>query len=452
MKVMGTWLGLRAAGVVFAAVVLMAASAPGASARSRCDICSSAIAGEYYQTEESPVRTFCDRCYTRYPHCPGCGSPVRASASFYRDQKVCSNCVRRVGRCAACADVLLGKFYKADGAARPERFCESCYQTGPRCALCDLPFQGMYPCDGRHVCIHCLKAAKRCATCRQPILNTFYTIDFVEGTFCRKCFQERPHCDFCNKPILTGGRELEDGRRSCATCAAAAVSTMREATDLLGETVRYLQTELGMTLQSTFDLVLVDSREMAVLTGNTSSYSSERRRGEGVLRELGLFSSRPTPENPRPVIAILSDLPRTAFLETAAHECAHLWQHERNPWLKDKQTVEGFAQWVAAKWLLRQGLESAHARLESNDDPVYGSGFHKIRAREDRADAAAVFDYVRDHQRDGRKPPAPPSPASPKPLSRVLPGRYLTGDYAFFRTAVVVEPRLLRRRLAAAAP
>jgi hypothetical protein len=273
----------------------------------------------------------------------------------------------RYGKCANCGDVLIGPFVQARGSNT--RYCKRCFDTKPRCVRCGLPVKRLQETPEGYACAACLSQVHHCDACGAPILGKWYEIRFLAGRFCRVCREQRPQCDFCGRPIVTGGVSYPDGRRSCPICAATAVNSIAEARDLMSATVRYLTTEFRMSSALPFDLALVDNRQMAALNGHAAA--------KGV-KELGLYSTRATPASVRPTIAILSGLPRAAFLETAAHEYAHHWQCERNPELHNLQMIEGFAQWAAAQWLVRNKLYSTRARIENDTRPIYGVGYRKI--------------------------------------------------------------------------
>jgi hypothetical protein len=291
--------------------------------------------------------------------------------------------------------------------------------------------------DGKYVCNLCSSKADRCASCQQPILGEFYTIEFLSGHFCRKCYEERPHCDACGKPVASSGRTLSDGRSICASCDASAVRTSTETLRLAEETIAILSKTLELRVQQPFDLALVDRRQMAAATGRKEA-GGVQSGARTEMKEMGFFNSRLLPESPRPTILIMSDLPEAAFLETFAHEYAHLWQFERNPGLEDAYLREGFAQWVAAKLLASKGLESALAKLKKRTDGTYGKGYHRVVKYEESegGEASRVLSLI-GKEREARTPARIDSTT---PLEQILPASRLNGNYGYLRHAVVVAP------------
>ncbi len=363
--------------------------------------------------------------------------PVVSGNHRYQKKKVCSECAERAGICKGCGDVLLGRRYYHPDQPQTELYCETCYNSKPRCSLCDLPRKGMGRSDGKYICDLCTSKADRCSSCQQPILGEFYTIDFLSGHFCRKCYEERPHCDACGKPVASSGRTLSDGRAICASCDASAIRTHSEALRLAREAIAVLSQELEMHVQQPFDLALVDRRQMASATGRKSAGGTQSG-AKNEMKEMGFFNSRLLPESPRPTILVMSDLPEAAFLETFAHEYAHLWQFERNPGLDDAYLREGFAQWVAAKLLEKKEFETALAKLRKRTDGTYGKGYHRIVKYEESegGETARVLSLIGK----GRDPRKTSETDSNTPLEQLLPASRLNGGYGYLRQAVVVVP------------
>ncbi len=400
----------------------------------RCSICKEWIDGQYHQLGS---RVACEACYQKYPHCAGCKMPVVSGNYRYQKKRVCPECAERAGVCKGCGDVLLGRRYFHPDLPRTEQYCETCYNSKPRCSLCDLPRRGMTRHDGKYVCDLCALRADRCASCGQPIAGEFYTIDSLPGRFCRKCYEERPHCDTCGKPVASSGRTLSDGRTICARCDAAAIRSSSEAQRLAREVIEILSRELGIHVAHSFDLALVDRRQMAAATGRKKG--NEVRSGSRTeMKEMGFFNTRLLPESPRPTILIMSDLPPAAFLETFAHEYAHLWQFERNPELDDAYLCEGFAQWVAAKLLENKGLDAALAKLRKRTDGTYGKGYHRMVQYEESVDGdvAKVLFMISG----GKNPRKSTQEDAGTPLGQYLSASRLQGEYGYLRQAVLIIP------------
>jgi hypothetical protein len=206
---------------------------------------------------------------------------------------------------------------------------------------------------------------------------------------------------------------------------------------LAREAIGILSRELELHVEQPFDLALVDRRQMTSATGNKRGGGSQSG-SKTEMKEMGFFNSRLLPESPRPTILVMSDLPEAAFLETFAHEYAHLWQFERNPGLEDAYLREGFAQWVAARLLESKGFETALAKLRKRTDGTYGKGYHRIAkyAEEEGGEASKVLALIGG----GRTPRKPAETVSSTPLEEILSASHLKGAYGYLRQAVVVAP------------
>lgn len=411
----------------------------------RCDMCSRRIEGRYFTVNGHDI---CARCYGRYPKCPGCGMPVKSSPYRSGGERVCADCAARAGVCAHCGDVLLGRYYRAregDGA----RFCQRCVDTKTKCTACGLPYRDMARFNGQWICRSCQERAPKCSACGAPIAGKYYRIPYQSGQFCQACHRDRPHCDFCGRPVVEDGRSLADGRLSCGVCARDSVRDIEEVLDILAEVARFLEVHHGMVVREDYDVVLVDNNEIAAAAGRTE---------EGRVHEMGLFSNRLTPWSPRPAILVMSDLPRRACMEVVAHEYAHMWQFANNPGLRDKDVVEGFAQWVAAQFLESRREFSALAKLRARSDKWYGTGYRAVRELEIEQGADAVMRYVLSYQNDSKvsdwpqklyASPRRSEAAVPRALKDILTPRQMAQSPDFLLRAVAVSPLRIRLRRSA---
>ncbi len=323
-------------------------------------------------------------------------------------------------------------------------------QNRPCCSVCNLPARNLTKYTEGYICTSCESKARKCSACGDPILTRWYSFPGGDEYYCQTCYEQTPHCDLCSRPVGLTGRRLADNRLTCADCRRSSVDSIDHAIDLLAITVRFLESKLGLYVDEPFDLVLVDNREIARLCG--------RRQADGI-QELGIFNSRLIPESPRPTILILSDLPVTAFLETVAHEYAHLWQYTVNPHLSDERLREGFAQWVAAKWLAHCQLERPLRRLADRTDDPYGTGYQMVAQWETRHGARYLFEQVISSGRQNPKEAIRNALDQPRedrtvartgpravPLHRLLPAAVLEGENAFLKKAEPIDPLRLSFR------
>ncbi len=408
----------------------------------RCDICNKSIRGKYYKSGDHVV---CDTCYRLYDKCPGCGMPVKSSRYTYNGKKVCSSCVRKAGTCGSCGEVLLGRYYPAKHDRSVKGFCEDCYKSKPHCIGCGLPFPDMKQTAAGPICRVCESRLERCSSCNKPLTDTYFKIDHVDGKFCKDCFENHPHCDFCGRPVLNGGKTYPDKRLACLHCSNQSVTSQEEMLAILKDVAKFCEEDLKIPAPRAFDFIMVDNNQMKVIADGRNPVSIPTSKGTGSrLKELGFVASRLTAESPRMTMAILSDLPRTATMETIAHEYAHLWQFEENPSLSDLELIEGFAQWVAAKYLLHKHEWAAYAKLYSRDDPVYGQGFQRVLRTEKRSSIKGVVSYVKAYQKKDNVRAFRIEKARTEPLGEILSRRVLDGKFGFLKNAIVITPSVIK--------
>lgn len=191
--------------------------------------------------------------------------------------------------------------------------------------------------------------------------------------FCPEC-AKLPHCFVCTLPArLT---PLPDRRGICKTCDRDTVTDPARAETLFREVRREVDRLLGSRTPCRLEFHLVGREELNRLLGN---------RAEGEAGELGLYRLEQTIWQPgnrveeKCSVYLLDHLPRERFIEVAAHELAHDWQHHAAPELSDPVRREGFAEYVASRINLKHNRAALNSRMEQNADPVYGGGYRMIR-------------------------------------------------------------------------
>lgn len=88
-------------------------------------------------------------------------------------------------------------------------------------------------------------------------------------------------------------------------------------------------------------------------------------------------------------VYILEDLPIYTYMETLAHEFAHVWLNDTDSVLnsKDIAEIEGFCNLVAFRLFDGDRTRTARNQREmmlSNPDPIYGRGFRIMKERSER--------------------------------------------------------------------
>jgi hypothetical protein len=223
------------------------------------------------------------------------------------------------------------------------------------------------------------------------------------------------------------------------------VSSQEEMLEILKDVAKFCEDKMDIPPPRSFDFIMVDNNQMRIIArGRNPVEIPTSEQSHSRLKELGFVASRLTPESPRMTMAILSDLPRTATMETIAHEYAHLWQFAENPALSDMMVIEGFAQWVAAKYLLHKREWAAYSKLYAREDPVYGQGFQRVLRIEKRSNMKGVVSYVKAYQKKKNVRAFRIPKARTEPLEEILSRRVLDGEFGFLKDAIVIKPASLK--------
>lgn len=161
----------------------------------------------------------------------------------------------------------------------------------------------------------------------------------------------------------------------CNICRPSAMLEEKAMIALAYEVREHLKTQFLMPIVRPVEVAMVDTLSTM---------------GDPALRESGRFIQ--TGEKFR--IEILRGLAWEKCLETLAHEYGHAWQAESLPGIRDSETREGFAQWIAAKVLENYGLNHLIRQIEERDD-LYGRGYRAMIAMEQRLGIEGLFKALR---------------------------------------------------------
>lgn len=306
--------------------------------------------------------------------------------------------------CHLCGRELVGRYVRYETGLV---VCRACEATRPRCARCSVPLtdraiaarkSGQPP-----LCSGCARATPRCAACHQPILGVFYAFDDLlasgatERQFCARCIQHRPRCDLCSAPVADGAAPVADGQWRCALCSADLVLGEAAMRAVYQQAIIAFARVVGGRLSETPRLELVGRREMGAVrqrypgtAGGLRSEPGTQAGGQGGGHHvLGYFVYSAG----KSTIYVERALPRPVLLGTLAHELGHAWQAERAPGLRDPLLCEGFAEWVAHRVLVAEGLQDVAARATRRDD-LYGKGLRHFLDLERAHGRAAVLAAV----------------------------------------------------------
>ncbi len=231
----------------------------------------------------------------------------------------------------------------------------------------------------------------RCAACGLHVGEQAVMIEGERHIYCRYCFEVRPRCDTCGRPVGTRYWTRPDGRTLCDRCQSTAVSDPGHAHILFRRVCADAAKWLGMQLRRPCQLRLVSRRQLMSLLEKSSLHSLD---ADSRGRCFGLFIR----EGDHRSIFVEYGLPQIVLLEVMAHEYAHAWQSEQCPPDDTGEVQEGFAEWVAYKLLEGWGCWRRSNRMLRRDD-LYGRGLKLMLQWEQAGGTAEVFRRVREPRR-----------------------------------------------------
>lgn len=369
------------------------APALGAQAASKyCDICRSEIRGSYmsYRVHGKTVEV-CADCESAKPRCDACNIPQNKNdLRFHKKEHLCAVCLSNAEYCHICDDRIEGKYVSFGKGKEQKLFCAECYNIHPKCAACGVPNEKRTLDAKTGLCMDCSRTLERCGACGEPVYGKFYKYEFSNKVFCNHCHETKPHCYTCSVPVGITYWEFQDGRQICEDCNKRSVIDTKKIEAIMEETRQLVHKYAGIQALRPYEL------HVEALNAKSSVSANQAKTGktnESPLygSELGLYRLK----DGKSEIFLLYGLPIEMIYETAAHEYAHAWQAEYCPPNQSEDLREGFAQWVGAKILSIKGYKEALLRLEARRDHPYGTGYHRLKALDDRYGKAKVIEYVK---------------------------------------------------------
>lgn len=231
-----------------------------------------------------------------------------------------------------------------------------------------------------------------CVQCSRPPTGPFEISWHGQVTCLRHKIIDR--CAWCTRPRSSpdeaGWRRFAAIAR-CPTCAVLAVEDQADVRRLLPR-VRAQMAELGIRLQVRVKVTLVYPGRMVGRAASTGAPT------------LGLTHRRVWPSGRTESVGVdvVGGLPSPYFGATVAHELGHCWLSERGATGLDRTLEEGVCELFATAWLKKQRTPFAAAirrSIESNEDPVYGTGYRMVRTAVERVGIRVVLDGICLHGR-----------------------------------------------------
>jgi hypothetical protein len=236
----------------------------------------------------------------------------------------------------------------------------------------------------------------RCEICTDYLTNKVYIVEDpvrqVKKHICLKCSKAKVVCSICGlATVPKTQRKLDDGRILCELDGRGAILNEDEAKAIFQEVKR--------DVQDVFKRFgpMPDTNVTAYLVNKTDFIKEYFRKPsvDNPERLLGLTRSiSKDGTNFEHHIYLLSGLLRPEFAAICAHEYTHAWLNERSTPTRtmNKDTIEGFCELIALKYVTAKGYKLEVSRILENE---YTRGqVHAMIAAEERYQFYRVIDWI----------------------------------------------------------
>jgi hypothetical protein len=330
--------------------------------------------------------------------CAQCRKWIKSNDSYidYEGKTYCSQkCfAEAMPKCAVCGKSIASGKGLAGGYiyTKDKYYCsEECFQKDlPSCAVCGKPARKALRTKEEPGKVYCSQECYRttlpqCAGCGE-IMQSWTEIEEVK--FCSNC-NKLPSCFNC---LLPGAfNKAEDGRQWCDSCFARAVTDSAKALELFLVVREDIRSHLGLSTPDTIRFHLVDADQLGRLLGHKQ------------FAERGFYQyniSYRTVKKKKVIdgekfdIYLLSGLSPENFRDVAAHELAHDLNYRMYPNVRQKQDVEGFAEYLAALMNDYWGQPQVNRTKARNQQKDYAAAYQYFLKLGEKAGLKGVLNYM----------------------------------------------------------
>ncbi len=236
----------------------------------------------------------------------------------------------------------------------------------------------------------------RCELCKDYFTGTIYVVTDpirqVKKHICLKCSKSTTVCSICRLAVnLKTSRKLDDGRLLCELDSKGAVLNEEEALAIFQEVKRDVQEifkRFGPFPDENITAHLVDQNDFIKEYFRKPSVDDPKKL-IGLTRTFSEGGSNHVHH-----IYLLSGVSRAQFMSVCAHEYTHTWLNERFTPTRtmNKDTVEGFCELIAWKYITSKGYTAETTRILENE---YTQGqVRAMIAAEERYQFRRVIDWI----------------------------------------------------------
>jgi ribosomal protein L24E len=358
--------------VIVLGLALIAFAWAGAQTVLRCAICNKPVVGKYIEYDG---KVFCSQeCFVKsMPKCAWCGKSIAEGKGKAGDYVISD-----------------GKYYCSD-----ECFIKSL----KKCSVCGKPVQkGLR--DGQNPArLYCSQECyrttlPRCAKCGE-IMQSWIEIEGVK--FCSQC-SKLPACFNCLLPGAS--KEAKDGRKWCDSCFARAMNDSTKALELFLKVREDIGSHLGLSTNDTITFHLVDADQLGQLLGHKQFAERGFYQYNISYRKV---KNKKVIDGEKFEIYLLSGLSPENFKDVAAHELAHDLNYRMFPNARQKQDVEGFAEYVSGQMNTYWGQEQVNQTKARNQQKDYAAAYLYFLKLGEKDGLKGVLAHMEKQNREGNK-------------------------------------------------
>jgi len=252
---------------------------------------------------------------------------------------------------------------------------------------------------------------KVCNICNDQIRNgQKYASNFWGENYHVRHLNEYPSCYSCDRLISSencnshvhkeGGTQINDSRWVCNICIAESglIYFESDAEELL-DLVLTNSNDLGVNIPKIYNLNLIYENELSKIRNKVM------RQGEKnpalmslTLRQKSFANYIKSSTDCQ--IYILAGLEKHFFINCLAHELMHVWIAVNIGYEMASIYEEGLCNYLSFKILEKLNYHSYKAfnihKIQRNKDPIYGTGFKKIKALADElGDFSEMLKFIK---------------------------------------------------------
>jgi hypothetical protein len=234
------------------------------------------------------------------------------------------------------------------------------------------------------------------------IITDEYIQDFWENKYHKHHVDEYESCKYCQRLICNeitgGGIQYRDGRNICGICLEKAITTGRQAVQLL-EKVRDQLAINDIFVTEKINLQLVNIDRLKKICGSHLDKMSGCTTCETKNVLSSLQSSTSNSQNFD--IYILNGLPRMDFIWVVAHEMMHVWLCVNGSWAMDDTLREGncnYASYLVLKENPGKESDFIIRNMNNSDNEIYGNGFRRVRRYAENHGIKRWLSYIRENK------------------------------------------------------